>query len=55
MVKNNNKPIILENTIFMQFGRVAKHIFNIDFQYPLSIFQAFAVALSSFDFKIACE
>ena len=47
--------IILANTILIQFGRVAKHTFNLDIQYPLSIFQAFGVALSSFDSKIACE
>lgn len=39
----------------MQFGRVGKHEFNMDVQYPMSLFQAFSICLSSFDFKFACE
>merc|ERR1711998_389910 len=41
--------------VLMQFGRVGKDKFTVDYQYPLSAFQAFAIALSSFDYKIACE
>jgi len=41
--------------IYLQFGRIAKDTFNIDFRYPLSPFQAFAIALSSFDYKLCCE
>jgi len=44
-----------DNHIFLQFGRVGKTLFNMDFQYPFSIFQAFALSLSSFDFKYECE
>lgn len=44
-----------ENKVYLQFGRVTEHSFNIDFQWPFSPFQAFAVALSSFDYKFACE
>jgi tubby-related protein 1 len=40
---------------FIQFGRVGKDEFTMDLQYPISPFQAFAVTLSSFDSKIACD
>lgn len=38
----------------LQFGRVADDMFTMDFQWPLSPFQAFAVCLSSCDTKLAC-
>ncbi|KAK7145290.1 hypothetical protein R3I94_011405 [Phoxinus phoxinus] len=41
--------------IVMQFGRVADDAFTLDYSYPLCAVQAFAIALSSFDGKIACE
>ncbi|XP_078094540.1 tubby protein-like [Mustelus asterias] len=41
--------------IIMQFGRVADDIFTMDYNYPLCPIQAFAVSLSSFDSKLACE
>lgn len=44
-----------EDKIYMQFGRVSNDTFNMDFEWPLSPFQAFAISLSSFDYKIACE
>ncbi|GLT42523.1 hypothetical protein SLA2020_165180 [Shorea laevis] len=43
-----------ENVI-LQFGKVGKDLFTMDYQYPISAFQAFAICLSSFDTKIACE
>mmetsp|Transcript_47102 Transcript_47102/g.124187 ORF Transcript_47102/g.124187 Transcript_47102/m.124187 type:complete len:446 (+) Transcript_47102:36-1373(+) len=43
------------DAVLMQFGRVGKDSFNMDFQYPLCALQAFGIALSSFDYKIACE
>lgn len=43
-----------ENAI-LQFGKVGKDVFTMDYRYPLSAFQAFAICLSSFDTKIACE
>lgn len=43
-----------ENVI-IQFGKVGKDVFTMDYQYPISAFQAFAICLSSFDTKIACE
>ncbi|XP_028397001.1 tubby-related protein 3-like isoform X2 [Dendronephthya gigantea] len=53
-----NFQVIHENDpeyIVMQFGRVAEDIFTMDYNYPMSAVQAFAVALSSFDGKLACE
>ena len=53
-----NFQIIHDNDpdyIVMQFGRVSEEIFTMDFKYPLCALQAFAIALSSFDGKIACE
>jgi len=41
--------------VFLQFGRVGKDVFNMDFRYPISPFQAFAICLSSFDYKLCCE
>lgn len=43
-----------ENVI-LQFGKVGKDVFTMDYQHPISAFQAFAICLSSFDTKIACE
>mmetsp|Transcript_42701 Transcript_42701/g.123430 ORF Transcript_42701/g.123430 Transcript_42701/m.123430 type:complete len:263 (+) Transcript_42701:659-1447(+) len=41
--------------VFLQFGRVGKETFNLDFRHPISPFQAFAMCLSSFDYKLGCE
>ena len=41
--------------IILQFGKVGRDLFTMDFRYPISAFQAFAICLSSFDTKIACE
>ncbi|PAA94510.1 hypothetical protein BOX15_Mlig025713g2, partial [Macrostomum lignano] len=41
--------------IVMQFGRISDDIFTMDFAYPMCALQAFGVALSSFDGKLACE
>lgn len=41
--------------ILLQFGKVGKDMFTMDYRYPLSAFQAFAICLSSFDTKLACE
>lgn len=50
MVPNDDQ----ENVV-LQFGRVAQDMFTMDFAWPLSPLQAFAVTLSSFDSKIACD
>ncbi|KAI9491595.1 tubby C-terminal-like domain-containing protein [Zychaea mexicana] len=41
--------------IVMQFGRVGPDHFTMDYKYPICLFQAFAIALTSFDAKLACE
>uniref|UniRef100_A0A336KFE1 Protein king tubby n=1 Tax=Culicoides sonorensis TaxID=179676 RepID=A0A336KFE1_CULSO len=41
--------------IVMQFGRTSEDVFTMDYRYPLCALQAFAIALSSFDGKLACE
>uniref|UniRef100_UPI003AAB008F tubby-related protein 1 n=1 Tax=Centroberyx gerrardi TaxID=166262 RepID=UPI003AAB008F len=41
--------------IVMQFGRVADDLFTLDYKYPMCAVQVFALALSSFDGKLACE
>uniref|UniRef100_A0A0E0H814 Tubby-like F-box protein n=1 Tax=Oryza nivara TaxID=4536 RepID=A0A0E0H814_ORYNI len=43
------------DTVILQFGKVAKDMFTMDYRYPLSAFQAFAICLTSFDTKLACE
>ena len=39
----------------LQFGKIGKDLFTMDYRYPVSAFQAFAICLSSFDTKLACE
>ncbi|AAD39275.1 Hypothetical protein [Arabidopsis thaliana] len=41
--------------IILHFGKVGKDMFTMDYRYPLSAFQAFAISLSTFDTKLACE
>ncbi|XP_065199555.1 protein king tubby-like isoform X1 [Planococcus citri] len=41
--------------VVMQFGRISEDVFTMDYRYPLCALQAFAIALSSFDHKLACE
>ncbi|KAG9267795.1 tubby protein-like [Astyanax mexicanus] len=44
-----------EEYIVMQFGRVAEDVFSMDYSFPMCALQAFAITLSSFDGKLACE
>lgn len=44
-----------DTSVVMQFGRTSSHEFTCDVTHPLSILQAFSVALSSLDSKLACE
>lgn len=39
----------------MQFGRTGKDEFSLDVRWPMSLYQAFAVALSSFDSKLGMD
>ena len=41
--------------VMLQFGKVGKDMFTMDFQYPMSALQAFGICLTSFDNKLACE
>ncbi|KAL6542314.1 Tubby-like F-box protein 5 [Orobanche minor] len=44
-----------QEKVMLQFGKIGKDIFTMDYRYPLSAFQAFGICLSSFDTKPACE
>ncbi|KAL6999635.1 Tubby-like F-box protein 7 [Sarracenia purpurea var. burkii] len=44
-----------EETVLLQFGKVGDDTFTMDFRQPLSAFQAFAICLTSFGTKLACE
>ncbi|XP_068161909.1 tubby protein [Antennarius striatus] len=44
-----------DDYIAMQFGRVAEDVFSMDYSFPMCALQAFAITLSSFDGKLACE
>lgn len=50
-----NVPSAEQEKVILQFGKIGKDIFTMDYRYPLSAFQAFAICLSSFDTKPACE
>ena len=44
-----------EETVLLQFGKVGDDTFTMDYRQPLSAFQAFAICLTSFGTKLACE
>ncbi|XP_050218845.1 tubby-like F-box protein 7 [Mercurialis annua] len=44
-----------EEIVLLQFGKVGDDTFTMDYRQPLSAFQAFAICLSSFGTKLACE
>ncbi|XP_038717970.1 tubby-like F-box protein 5 [Tripterygium wilfordii] len=50
-----NVPAAEQEKVILQFGKIGKDIFTMDYRYPLSAFQAFTICLSSFDTKPACE
>lgn len=52
---HHNVPVVEQEKVILQFGKIGKDIFTMDYRYPLSAFQAFAICLSSFDTKPACE
>ncbi|KAF6161865.1 hypothetical protein GIB67_002575 [Kingdonia uniflora] len=39
----------------LQFGKIGEDVFTMDYMQPLSAFQAFAICLTSFGTKLACE
>jgi len=44
-----------QDAVLLQFGKVGKDMFTMDYRYPLSAFQAFAICLTNFGTKLACE
>mmetsp|Transcript_35519 Transcript_35519/g.111101 ORF Transcript_35519/g.111101 Transcript_35519/m.111101 type:complete len:446 (+) Transcript_35519:95-1432(+) len=53
-----NFQLVDENSpdrVVLQFGKCSEDIFTMDYSYPLCALQAFAICLSSFDHKLACE
>ncbi|KAL6551889.1 hypothetical protein OROGR_008043 [Orobanche gracilis] len=42
-----------QEKVMLQFGKIGKDIFTMDYRYPLSAFQAFGICLSSFDTKLS--
>lgn len=52
---SHNVSAAEQDKVILQFGKIGKDIFTMDYRYPLSAYQAFAICLSSFDTKPACE
>ncbi|XVF73765.1 hypothetical protein PTKIN_Ptkin13bG0008100 [Pterospermum kingtungense] len=46
---SQNNTVVEQDKVILQFGKIGKDIFTMDYCYPLSAFQAFAICLSSFD------
>lgn len=56
VASDENGPASQEHDkVILQFGKIGKDLFTMDYRYPISVFQSFAICLSSFDTKIACE
>ncbi|KAE8729027.1 Tubby-like F-box protein 6 [Hibiscus syriacus] len=53
--RSQNVTLAEQENVILQFGKIGKDIFTMDYRYPLSAFQAFAICLSSFDTKPVCE
>lgn len=53
--QSHNVSVEEQEKVILQFGKIGKDIFTMDYHYPLSAFQAFSICLSSFDTKPACE
>ncbi|KAK8580894.1 hypothetical protein V6N13_143952 [Hibiscus sabdariffa] len=52
---SQNVSVPEQEKVILQFGKIGKDIFTMDYRYPLSALQAFAISLSSFDTKPVCE
>ena len=48
-------PDSTDGDMTLQFGKKSEDEFIMDVQWPMSLFQAFAISLSSFDSKLACD
>ena len=44
-----------QDKIVLQFGKCSDDTFTMDYCYPMCALQAFAICMSSFDHKLACE
>jgi len=44
-----------EEHVILQFGKVGKDTFTMDYAWPICAMQAFSICLTSFDNKLACE
>jgi tubby-related protein 1 len=44
-----------QNKVYLQFGKVDEDKFTLDYRHPITAIQAFSIALSAFDTKLACE
>ncbi|KAH1116363.1 hypothetical protein AAZX31_17G022100 [Glycine max] len=51
----NGHAGLQEDEVILQFGKIGKDLFTMDYRYPISAFQAFAICLSSFATTVACE
>jgi len=52
--KNAPPGLLLDpDEVVLQFGRVGKHLFNMDFKFPLSPLQAFSICVACLDGKLA--
>ena len=49
--KDMSIPEEEQERVILQFGKIGKDTFTMDYRYPISAFQAFAICLSSFDTK----
>ena len=53
--KKSKKNFVLVNeagqTVW-KFCRINDNLFSLEFSYPLSVFQAYALALTTFEFKV---
>ena len=45
----------IEERVVLQFGKVGKDEFTMDYRWPMSPLQAFGICLGSLDNKLACE
>ncbi|KAI4381719.1 hypothetical protein MLD38_007768 [Melastoma candidum] len=52
---SHDLPSSEQEKVILQFGKIGKDSFTMDYRYPLSAFLAFTICLSSFDTKPACE
>ncbi len=50
--KENRFYSLDKEHIVMQSGRMSENEFSCDFRYPLSLMQAFGIALSAFDSRL---